>query len=76
MSRGKAKFTEVDIKRVLSAASKAGVSVRVSIEPDGKIVVVTDKPNDGQNVTQKPSETANDLDNWINKHDASATEGH
>src|SRR6516165_9858901 len=35
MSRAKAKFTELDVKRVLSAAKKAGVPVRVSISAVG-----------------------------------------
>jgi hypothetical protein len=60
MSRAKAKFTESDMRRVLSAAAKAGVSVRVEIATDGKIVVTSD----GQNVAQKPNETANTDNPW------------
>jgi hypothetical protein len=51
MSRAKARFTQTDVRRILSAAAKAGVSVRVEIAADGKIVVVTGSPRDEQNAT-------------------------
>jgi hypothetical protein len=41
MSRARARFTESDVRRVLSAARKADVNVRVEIAPDGRMVVVT-----------------------------------
>ena len=50
MSRARAKFTESDVRRCLSAARKAGANVRVEIEPaTGKIVIVTaGAPSEGQ----------------------------
>jgi hypothetical protein len=41
MSRARARYTESDVRRVFSAAKKAGVNVRVEIATDGKIVVFT-----------------------------------
>ena len=41
MSRARTRYTESDMRRILSAAAKVGVNVRVVIEPDGKIVVVS-----------------------------------
>jgi hypothetical protein len=46
MPRARARFTELDVRRVLGAAKKAGVSVRVEIAIDGKIVVVTGASSD------------------------------
>ena len=40
MSRRPAKFTESDVRRVLTAAKKADCAVRISIERDGKIVIL------------------------------------
>jgi len=51
MSRARARYTESDVRRILSAAAKAGVSVRVEIAADGKIVVVTGPPRDEQSAT-------------------------
>jgi hypothetical protein len=44
MSRARARYTESDVRRILSAAAKANVSVCVEIATDGKITVVT-KPS-------------------------------
>jgi hypothetical protein len=41
MSRSPAKFTESDVRRVLTAARKAQCAVRISIEKDGRIVIIT-----------------------------------
>jgi hypothetical protein len=41
MSRGRAKFTEADVGRVLKAAAKAGVEVRLEIQPNGTMVVTS-----------------------------------
>jgi hypothetical protein len=38
-----ARFTQSDLDRILKAAKKAGVDVRVKIEPDGAITVETGK---------------------------------
>jgi hypothetical protein len=49
MSRARAKFTESDVRRVLSAARKAAVSVRVEIAADGRMVVVTGPSSEAVN---------------------------
>jgi hypothetical protein len=41
MSRAPAKFTESDVRRVLVAARKAQCCVRIEIEKDGRITIVT-----------------------------------
>ena len=46
MSRSAARFTESDVRRVLTASAKARVNVRIEIEPSGKIVVLTGKPGE------------------------------
>ena len=38
-----ARFTQSDLDRILQAARKAGVDVRIRIEPDGAITVATGK---------------------------------
>ncbi len=43
MSGRLARFTQSDLDRILKAAKKAGVDVRVKIEPDGAITVATGK---------------------------------
>ena len=49
MSRARARYTEADVTRVLKAAAKAGVNVRVEIEADGKIVVTTGQASEALN---------------------------
>jgi hypothetical protein len=46
MSRARARYTESDVRRVLAAAKKAGVCVRVEIATDGKIVVIAGPPSE------------------------------
>ena len=46
MSKGRARYTESDIARILKAAAKAQVDVRVKIGTDGSIVIATRKPNE------------------------------
>jgi hypothetical protein len=46
MSRGRAKFTESDITRILKAAAKARVDVCVKIAPDGSITIATGRPGE------------------------------
>jgi hypothetical protein len=41
MSRSAARFTESDVRRVLTASAKARVNVRIRIEPNGAIVIDT-----------------------------------
>jgi hypothetical protein len=46
MPRGPCTFRKRDVKAALKAAQEAGVDVaRIEIDRDGKIVVVTGKPN-------------------------------
>jgi hypothetical protein len=44
MSRSKQRCTQSEVFRILKAAAKARVDVRVEIERDGKIVIVTGMP--------------------------------
>jgi hypothetical protein len=44
MSRARARYTETDVRRIFTAAAKAGISVRVQIASDGTITVVTGPP--------------------------------
>jgi len=47
MSRGQQTFKQSDVTRALKATVKAGIAVeRVEIDKDGKIVVVTGRPED------------------------------
>jgi hypothetical protein len=46
MSKGRARYTESDIVRILKAAAKARVDVRVTIDTDGSIMIATRKSND------------------------------
>jgi hypothetical protein len=46
MSRTRARCTQTEVTRILKAAAKAGVSVRVEIAPDGKIIVISAKPSE------------------------------
>lgn len=43
MPRARARFTESDVSRVLRAAAKAHIDVRVRIEPNGAITIATGK---------------------------------
>ena len=49
------------MRRLLSAARKAGVQVRVEIAADGKIVVISGE--DAQNQTSD-----NETEKWLKKH--------
>ncbi len=50
MSRGQQTFKQGDVTKVLKATVKAGIAVeRVEIDKDGKIVVVTVRPEDTAN---------------------------
>lgn len=54
MSRGQQTFKERDVTKALKGALKAGMAVgRVEIDKDGKIVVVTARPEDAVN-KEKP----------------------
>jgi hypothetical protein len=61
VSRGRARFREADISRVLRAARKIGADVTVEIDPDtGRIVVTT------KNVKQETGD--NSVERWLAKH--------
>ncbi len=50
MSRGQQTFKQRDVTKALKATVKAGIAVeRVEIDKDGKIVVVTVRPEDTAN---------------------------
>jgi len=46
MSKGRARYTELDIARILKAAAKAHVDVRVKIDTDGSIIIATRNSNE------------------------------
>jgi DNA-binding MarR family transcriptional regulator len=47
MSRGQQTFKQSDVTRALKATVKAGIPVgRVEIDKDGRIVIVTARPED------------------------------
>ena len=50
MARGKLRFRQSDVTRAIKAAIAAGIDVaRVEIDKEGKIVIVTGKPDPVQN---------------------------
>jgi len=50
MSRGQQTFKQSDVIKALKATVKAGIAVeRVEIDKNGKIVVVTARPEDAAN---------------------------
>ena len=50
MSRGQQTFKQSDVTKALKATVKAGIAVeRVEIDKDGKIVIVTARPEDAAN---------------------------
>jgi hypothetical protein len=58
MSRGPAKFTQSDAERLLKAAAKAGVSVRVEFRSDRTIIATTAE------VSKTPSDNQEDRNEW------------
>ena len=49
MSRGQQTFKQSDVTKALKATVKAGIAVgRVEINKDGKIVIVTARPQDAE----------------------------
>ena len=54
MSRGQQTFKQSDVTKAVKATVKAGIAVgRVEIDKDGKIIIVTIRPEDAANV-EKP----------------------
>ena len=50
MSRSQQTFKQCDVTRALRATVKAGIAVaRVEIDKDGKIVIVTTRPDSASN---------------------------
>jgi DNA-binding MarR family transcriptional regulator len=49
MSRGQQTFKQRDVTKALKAMVKAGIVGRVEIDKDGKIVIVTARPEDAAN---------------------------
>ena len=50
MSRGQQTFKQSDVTKALKATVKAGIAVgRVEIDKNGKIVIVTGRPEDAAN---------------------------
>ena len=63
MARAPRTFKESDAARLVRAVRKAGCEVfLVDADKDGKITVVTGKPESGEPPT--------DLDSWMEKHHA------
>ena len=61
MSRGQQTFKQSDVTKALKATVKAGIAVeRVEIDKDGKIVVVTVRPEDTAN-GEKPGKNEWDV---------------
>ena len=60
MTRRTCAFTKADLRRAIKGIQGAGVEVsRIEIQPDGKIVVVTERDC----LSDKP----NELDGWMAK---------
>jgi hypothetical protein len=47
MSKARARYTEADVARVLKAAAKAHVDVRLKIDTAGNILIATGKGSEG-----------------------------
>jgi hypothetical protein len=61
VAKAKAKFTKRDVRTAVEGVRKAGVEVRrVMIDTDGKIVVITGKPDDDD----KTSDTRPETNEW------------
>jgi hypothetical protein len=60
MSRSAARFTESDVRRVLTAARKAECVVRIEIEKSGKLVIMT-----GIQPGEAPTDESNSWDKAI-----------
>ena len=57
MSRGQQTFKQSDVTKALKATVKAGIAVkRVEIEKNGKIVVVTARPQDADEEKREHNE--------------------
>jgi hypothetical protein len=57
MSRGQQTFRQSDVTKALRATVKAGIAVeRVEIDKNGKIVVVTAKPQDADGEKSEQNE--------------------
>ncbi len=53
MARGNSTFKQKDVTRVLRAAQAAGIEVqRIEVDKTGKIVVVTGKSENGDQITE------------------------
>jgi hypothetical protein len=66
MPAPKSNLKEVNVKRVLSGAQKAGVEIaRVEVDKDGKITLIPGSPSNAQT-------TENALDGWMASHARSA----
>jgi hypothetical protein len=74
MARGKLRFRQSDVTRAIKAAVAAGIDVaRVEIDKEGKIVIVTGKPDPvGGNVDDLDRE----LREWEARRGQSRASGH
>ena len=59
MSRARQTFKQTDLVKALKALAKVGMSGRVEISPDGRIIVVAGAPDQEQNSVSE--ETSADL---------------
>lgn len=63
------KFTQAEVVRLLAAAKKVGVNVRLEIRPDRTLVVTS-----GSKDTEvSPDGVDTQLDKWMKKHHANPT---
>jgi hypothetical protein len=61
MGRGRAKFRQSEVGRVLKAARKAGVECMIEIDPTtGRIVITTKSGNE--------KKSSNEIEKWLAKH--------
>lgn len=69
MSRGRARYTESDVTRILKAAAKVPVDVRVTIDTAGNIIIATNgKPCDANE--NGAAAQADDLDRELKEFQA------
>jgi hypothetical protein len=69
MSTRPNKFSQSQANRLVKAAAKAGVNMRLEFRPDGTIIAIT-----GRVATPPMHEDADtELDKWMKKHHASPT---
>jgi hypothetical protein len=55
MGHGRCTFKQADVVRAVKACTKAGLEVaRVEVDKDGRIIIVTGKPESNNNMNANP----------------------